>query len=273
MSTCHVQASAAIELYFYRELTEPDRDAVEQHLTACAECRRALEELIVIRTALESQPVVDAPPGGDWSAFMARLHQSTQAEKFGSGVTQRRRLLAFRPFRPLTTGLAAAALVALVTASVLIVMRYRALPPTGTPVQNAVVGERPAVVPSSAPGPESGAADAALAQVSEQLFERSKLVVLGLATKDSSSSSAVDWDYERNLATSLLSDTRLYRLAAEERGMKTLAGVMRDLELVLLQTSMSEASDSESLAQLQHLIRRRDLITKMDAVTTAGSLP
>ena len=41
---------------------------------------------------------------------------------------------------------------------------------------------------------------------------------------------------------------------------------MRDLELVLLQTSMSEQRDAASLEQLQRLIRRRDLITKMEVV-------
>ena len=101
------------------------------------------------------------------------------------------------------------------------------------------------------------------AAVSDQHFERSKLVVLGLATKDARQA---DWAYERELAGTLLSDTRLYRAAAEERGMQSLAGVMRDLELVLLQTSMSEQRDAASLEHLQRLIRRRDLITKMEIV-------
>ena len=87
--------------------------------------------------------------------------------------------------------------------------------------------------------------------------------MLGLATKDAG---RADWEYERELAGTLLSDTRLYRVAAEERGMQSLAGVMRDLELVLLQTSMSEQQDAASLEQLQRLIRRRDLMTKMAIV-------
>ena len=116
----------------------------------------------------------------------------------------------------------------------------------------------------------SGDADPELASLSGAHFERSKLVVLGLATKDSSAPGAGDWSYERDLATSLLRDTRLYRVAAEERGLNRLAGVMRDLELVLLQTSMSAEPDTASLEQLQRLIRRRDLITKMNTVAMAG---
>jgi hypothetical protein len=112
--------------------------------------------------------------------------------------------------------------------------------------------------------------DAGFAAMTEEHFERSKLVVLGLATKDPAHETPADWAYERELASSLLDDTRLYRLAAEDRGLDSLAGVMKDLELVLLQTSLTDAKDPSSLPQLQRLIRRRDLIEKMDVVTTKG---
>ena len=82
-----------------------------------------------------------------------------------------------------------------------------------------------------------------------------------------------DWAYERSLASSLLSDTRLYRMAAEERGLTSLASVMRDLELVLLETSMAQGSDPAELPQIQRLIRKRQLIQKMDVVNTVGLVP
>ena len=74
--------------------------------------------------------------------------------------------------------------------------------------------------------------------------------------------------YERQLASTLLSDTRLYRLAAEERGLKSVARVMGDLELVLLQTSMSSNPEPATLQQIQRLIHKRDLVTKMDVVVS-----
>jgi len=271
MTTCHVQASATIELYFYGELAPSERSGVERHLTACAECRRALEELTMIRSALELRPDVDAPPGGDWSRFMARLQDALESDAGASTARTTAGVSAFLSGR-LAAVVAMAAVLALVTISVLAVLRGRG-PATSTPAvpdRSAAAVSAPSVASA---GPDAAASDAALTQFSGQHFERSKLVVLGLATKDPSTSSGADWDYERTLATSLLSDTRLYRLAAEERGMKTLAGVMRDLELVLLQTSMSEAPDAESLAQLQRLIRRRDLLTKMEVVATTGLVP
>jgi hypothetical protein len=175
----------------------------------------------------------------------------------------------------LPAAFAIAALLALVTATVLLVLRQRdTSSPAEAGVTRTVPGETPIVAPAdAAANADRMDPDVALTELSEQHFERSKLVVLGLATKDPVDSPGVNWDYERELAGSLLSDTRLYRHAAEERGMTKLADVMRDLELVLLQTSMSDSPDAESLARLQRLIRRRDLITKMDVVKTTGLLP
>ena len=172
--------------------------------------------------------------------------------------------------------LAAAAVLVLVTISAVVMLKQpAALSPAAsdaraTPAALAtpqVAPGEPAIAPivsAGNPGPDR---DPALSALSDQHFERSKLVVLGIATKDARQA---DWAYERQLAGTLLSDTRLYRVAAEERGMQSLAGVMRDLELVLLQTSMSEQRDAASLEHLQRLIRRRDLITKMEIVHASG---
>ena len=110
------------------------------------------------------------------------------------------------------------------------------------------------------------ARDADFAALSEEHFERSKLVVLGLATKDPEDRHPSDWAYERELASSLLNDTRMYRLAAEDRGLANIADVMRDLEFVLLETSLTDEKDPAALRQLQRVIQKRDLLEKMDAV-------
>jgi Putative zinc-finger len=257
---CDLQAAGTIELYFYGELQELERVAVRAHLSGCAECRAALEDLSVIRAALARRPDVATPPGGDWSGFMRRLDAAVAPERShpdpgkAAVVTPLRRQLA--PY------VALAATLALVTIAVITVLNRR-------PVSD------PTTVMTGSPGPAAEAApavrhasltttepDPGLLAVSGQHFERSKLVVLGLVTK---SGPHDDWAYERVLASSLLDDTRLYRQAAEERGMQPLADVMGDLELVLLQTSMADQPTEASLHQLQRLIRRRDLLTKMNA--------
>src|SRR4029453_15178828 len=76
---CEVQAAGTIELYFYGELPFAERAAVQAHLSGCAECRQALEDLSVIRAALAGRPDVATPPGGDWSGFMRRLDAAVAA--------------------------------------------------------------------------------------------------------------------------------------------------------------------------------------------------
>jgi hypothetical protein len=159
-----------------------------------------------------------------------------------------------------------AALLTLVTASVTYLARHRG----SGPVEPAVVAgvEVPSTTVAGLPAADPGAPASAppsdpFAAVSEQHFERSKLVILGLASRDPHNSSSSDWAYERQLAGALLDDTRLYKQAAESRGLESLAGVMSDLELVLLQTSLSDQRDAATLDRLQRLIRRRDLVSKM----------
>jgi anti-sigma factor RsiW len=68
--------SGTVELYFYDELDAAERAAMTQHLASCRECRLGLDELETIRTALSTRPVVAAPPGDDWSGFMAKLQSA-----------------------------------------------------------------------------------------------------------------------------------------------------------------------------------------------------
>ena len=268
---CHLQASGTIELYFYNELPLAERAEVQAHIGRCAECRAALDDLSVIRAALAVRPDVATPPGGDWSGFMDRLNTRIARDGQGEQVESPPALanvVAISWRRRVAPYLAAAAALALVTMSSVVMLKQRAVEEprvaVGQPVALEPVPSADAqIVRASSPG----LVDPGLAAVSDQHFERSKLVVLGIATKDAG---RADFAYERELAGTLLSDTRLYRLAAEERGMQSLAGVMRDLELVLLQASMSEHRDAASLEHLQRLIRRRDLITKMEIVHAAA---
>ncbi len=268
MKTCDVQASGVIETYVYGEASAAERAVVQQHLTGCAECRRAIDDLSVIRMALSARPAVAAPPGEDWSGFMARLDEAVRRapSPAAASVTP---LLRPSVRRSYVAWVAMAALIALVTFSVLFVARTRegASDAAAGPMN---VAARPAVTAPAPLAPRSDENDAAFLAMSEKHFERSKLVVLGLATRDARESSGPDWAYERQLASSLLNDTRLYRIAAEQRGMTTLARVMGDLELVLLQTSMSDNPEPDTLEQLQRLIRKRDLVTKMEVVRTTG---
>ena len=264
MSRCHFEEAGTIELYFYGELEPGVRASVHEHLRQCRDCAQALDELQVIRLALSGRPDVAAPPAGDWGAFMQRLDAAVHADAIVP------RVVPFAPARmtrrPVAGLLAMAALLTIVAMSVFLASRAgrSALPGEADPA--------PAGLVAAAAAPGDPAMQAALTSVGASHFERSKLVVLGLAAMEPSAGKPSDWAYERELASALLNDTRLYRQAAEQRGLTSLAGVMRDLELVLLQTAMAEATDTAALPQIQRLIHKRGLVEKMDA-GTAGLLP
>ena len=263
MTPCDVQASGAIELWFYGELDPDERRRIEFHLAVCAECRGALDELKTIRTALATRPVVTAPPGDDWTSLMSRIDLAVAQESRSPA-----KVVAMPPrSRPVPAYLAMAAVLTLVTASVTYLARHRESRPVESTVATRVEAPSATVAPLPAadPGaPASAPQSDPFAAISEQHFERSKLVILGLASRDPHNSSSSDWAYERQLAGALLDDTRLYKQAAEARGLGPLAGVMSDLELVLLQTSVSDQGDAATLDRLQRLIRRRDLVSKME---------
>ena len=183
-----------------------------------------------------------------------------------------------RPARGRYAGyLAMAALLALVTMSVVFVGRSRSPERANGPRESKgeVLSERtePRESKGCAIAADPAGERAAFAELSEEHFERSKLVVLGLTTKDAERATSRDWTYERELASSLLTDTRMYRMAAEDRGLQSLAGVMGDLEVVLLETSLTDETDPASLAQIQRLIHKRDLLEKMEVVNHLGLAP
>jgi hypothetical protein len=250
MNSCRIMDPGTIVLHFYGELAPAEAARVDAHLRACPTCRQHMDDMGAIRGALAERPRVDAPPAGDWSGFTRRLDAALVAVS-----------PAPKPTRRVMPWLAVAAAVIIAAAGVFVTSR---IPRTGPAQQTALT--RP--VPSAAAAASGPAviADRSLMEHSEEHFERSKLVVLGLATLDPHHARSADWEHERELAGSLLPDTRLYRLAAEDRGMNDLARVLGDLETVLLETSMTDHADRESLERVQHLIARRDLVVKMNVV-------
>lgn len=270
MSGCAMSDSPDIELFFYDELDATQRARVAAHLQSCAACRMRLEDLHAIRRALAANPPVDAPAAGDWSGFMRRLDSAV-----GLAAAPPRHGSA--PVLERTNGswsvrhiAALAAMLAIVALGVYMAAQIRSSRPADP--TTGVAASHPGQIPAAPAAAQPGLTPvAALREVSAEHLERSKLVVLGLATRDPEKTRPADWQYERELAGSLLAETRLYRLAAQERGVADVAHVMRDLETVLLEASMSDGADRESLERVQRLIARRGLVSKMQIVATTAS--
>lgn len=278
MTSCRLVDPADVELYFYDDLAAADCARLELHLKSCPHCRQQLDDLHAIRSALAAslslRPEVDAPPAGDWSGFMRRLDQAI-GKSGGHGLAPDANSSAAQvidapsrraPSRGTATArtfMALAATLALVAIGVFFAARFTAdrASTTGNVAQAPPV---PFATQRSDPRP-----DRALREGSAEHLERSKLVILGLATRDPHAR-ADEWQYERTLAGTLLSETRLYRQAAMQDGLQDVERVMRDLETVLLEASMSDTHDGAALERVQRLIARRDLVLKMQVVAASG---
>ena len=259
MSACEFD----VVLYFYDEMDAAERAGAAAHLRRCAACRQRLDDLQAIRDALAERPVVDAPPAADWSGFMRRLDDAIAPSRTVPQPAPAA-VLEYRRGRWTVRQVAAlAAMLALVTIAVLVTARFRAVSPAP---QRAA-----APAPPAAAVPLAAGLNQSLRESSVEHLERSKLVVLGLTARDPHETKVEDWQYERRLAESLLPDTRLYRMAAQDRGVTDVARVMRDLETVLLEASLSDSSDRDALERLQRLIAKRDLVVKMQVVATGGT--
>lgn len=249
--SCTWHDSGAVELYFYGELDARARARVEAHLGGCDACRAALADLEVIRRALAPRRDAAAPPGGDWGPVMRRLDvRLNEASAARARWTSRYRV-----------ALRIAATLAVAAAGVWAGFEWqRARIERATPAASQV----------SAASEASGSPVETLGSATDEHLARSKLVLLGLAAKDPAQARPSDWQYERTLASTLLADTTQYRLAATEQGRADLAGLLGDLETLLLQTSLGDESDPRALARLQRLIDRRDLLTKIEVVSAEG---
>ena len=254
MTWCELSASPDIELYFYGELDAASRARVDAHLAGCAECRQQLDDLRAIASALAGVPRVEAPPAGEWAGFMRRLDEAS-----GMGAPPPRSTL--RAWMPV---LAVAAAVEILVIGMVLAGRMHDR--AAAPAPRIATAQPPV---TSGRSPAAATTDRLLRAQTEDLIERSTVVVVGLATRDARHTSPADWDYERTLAGSLLGDTRLFRLAAQRRGMSDVAATMGDLETVLLEASLSDDKDPEALERVQRLIHKRDLLLKMQ-VARAG---
>jgi hypothetical protein len=265
---CLRASSETPTLYFYGELADADRASFEQHLAACPACALVLDDLAQVRAALAGRADA-ARDRREWDSFMQRLEravdgrlkaQGSSHEAVSSDELRGTELSASHslPPRPRASSPEPRAYVWLAVAAALIAGIALGL----FWIERAPVsrGTETASADSAAPALDAAAA---------RHFERAKLVLLGLALKDPSSARADDWQYERGLAASLLPETRLFRLSAADSGNARLAGLLEDLEAVLLQAAMSSDADPPELQRLQRIIRGRDLLVRMD-VTTQG---
>jgi len=216
-------------LHYYGEAG--DLRPADAHLAECEACRRAFEEL---SAALQAMTGADVPERGEsyGAEVWARIRPQLDAPEIQPWP---RRLAEFFTWPRLAT---AGALATLLVAA-FVAGRYGA-PPAAPP-------EAP-VRADATPAPTAVRERILLIAVGEHL-DRSQMVLAELSNMDAAG--PVDISAERDWARDLVASNRLYRQTAARDGKTAVAGVLDELERVLV--DIANGPTTASPADLERL--------------------
>ena len=272
MSVCELVDSPDVEMYFYDELDAGrSRRASERHLRGCDACRQRLDDLHAIRHALAERPVDRRAA----SRRLVRLHASARLRRrrtvepsnLRTAGTRTPNLGTLEPWN-LRTAVALAAVLALVTIGVL----ARGAVPSHAAADCRRQPYAAGAVRRTAPADEDGRAGRSrLREGSVEHLERSKLVVLGLATRDPHARArrlAVRAARSRGRCCPTRGCTgrqpcRTRRGRRGARDARPRNGAARGVD-------ERQRQIAAALERVQRLIAKRDLVVKMQVMAAAG---
>jgi anti-sigma factor RsiW len=225
-------------LHYYGETDASDEARVESHLSSCAECRLANQQLRRVMTLVDSAAPVEAPPGFERIAW-ARLEPALNQQKRGWFV--------WVPQLALGGGVAALVLVAFLAG------RFTSSEPAGVATTAS---------PVAAASPER----VLLAEVGDHL-DRTQMMLVELANAETDHADVLAGEQGR--AVDLVAANRLIRQSAEQSGDIVIADVLEDLERVLLEIANSPANaSSNDLTDLQSRITDEDLLFRVRVIAS-----
>lgn len=218
-----------LTLHYYGE--EGDAPEAEQHLTECSECRRLYASLQSALDAVDGAPVParDADYGVRvWRRMEDRLEARPKLWSWSC------------PWRWAAAGVAFAGLLA----AAFLAGRFLPGRPAPTAAMDSQVRERVLLV-----------------AVGDYL-ERSQMVLIELS--NANASGGLDISAEQARAEDLVSETRLYRQTAARTGDGAVAGLLDELERVLVDVTHQPAHLSpEALAALRERLQSAGILFKM----------
>jgi hypothetical protein len=221
-------------LHYYGEETMSGVDAptVDRHLAECSQCRSAYHSLQLVLNTVDGAPVPERGP--EYGAQVWQRIESKTRRRFWMGWLQPRWW------------------VLVPTAATMLALAFFAGRISKQPQQPAVAGNqvRERIL---------------LVAVGDHL-DRSQMVLAELSNAPDGKGK-IDISDQQQLAEELLDDNRLYRQAAHRSGDNAVAGVLDDLERVLLEIAHSPSEmTNQQLEQLRQEIRERGLLFKVRVV-------
>ena len=234
-------------LAYYRDLPAAEQAAADAHLAACDACRDARARLVETLGLVDAVPAAEAPPGFErvmWAKVQAALEERPARGWFvprwawaGSAVT-------------------ALAVVAFLAG------RWSGAPGTVAPATS------PAAATTTASAPDAGdGAERILLVAAGDHFDRTQMVLAELVNADPSQAGILDT--ERARAADLVSTNRVIRQSAEAAGDEVMAGLLDDLERVLLEVANGGGEDTAAeLEMVRARIESRGILFRLRVITS-----
>ncbi|HEY1270601.1 MAG TPA: hypothetical protein VGF08_01390 [Terriglobales bacterium] len=225
-------------LYYYRD---GDRVAeAEQHIAACSECHTRLKELSRDLESITISDLPERPPDYGievWNRIRAHLPEPQPRHPW---------------WRTIPAWAVAGALATLVIAA-FILGRY-SRPPQNPPIV------------AHATNPQQVRERVLQLAVLDHL-DRSQMLLIELS--HASSDTDLDISQEQQHALELVAANRLYRTTAQQVGDNSMAGVLDELERVLLQIGhQPDKVSAKQLKQIQDQIQAQGILFKVRVIRT-----
>jgi len=244
--------------YVERELSPAEQVRVATHVEACGECALVVAEIQqVVRDAAALGPI--APPPHVWTLIQAGLAQSTVDSQESRVQESRVQSSESRVSRSWTRFAWAAATAALVVMAFL-TGRFLHVREEPRALEQVAGVASPQVISNDATVRER----VLLIAVSDHL-ERSQMVLVELAHAETRDE--LDISAERQLADDLLASNRLYRQTAQQMGQTSVAGILDELERVLVEVARGPSTVSmQQLADIQQRIESQGILFKVKVI-------
>lgn len=243
-------SEATLNDYIERDLSPADQVRVATHLETCGDCSRFVADIQQLVREVSTLGPLEPPPHV-WAAIKSQV-DSRQSHVDSPEPQARSRQP--RAWKRLSWALATAALVVLAFM-------------TGRLVNQR---EQPIASPQEAAPTEPVTADEAVRErvlliaVGDHL-ERSQMVLVELAHAETRGE--LDISAERQLADDLVASNRLYRHTAQQMGQDTVAGLLDDLERVLVEVARGPSTVSmRQLTDIQQRIESQGILFKVKVI-------
>ncbi len=228
-------------LAHYRELPDGEQRAADAHLAGCDACRESRDRLIDTLGLVDAAPPAEPPPGFErvmWARVEAALPPRSAA-----------------PWWAMPRWLMAGAAAAAVVVAAFLAGRWSSVP--ATPAT-----ETAAVTPPAADTPER-----ILLVAAGEHFDRTQMVLAELVNADPTQPGILD--AERARAADLVSTNRVIRQSATDAGDAVMAGLLDDLERVLLEVANGDGADAAAeLEMVKARIESRGILFRLRVITS-----